>query len=64
MLLSTDGLLDQPAGLERLEVHLKSLALPRDYDVTLHEAVVQLVTKALGKHPQFDDITLVTVRRR
>jgi hypothetical protein len=25
MLLSSDGLLDQPAGLERLEVHLKSL---------------------------------------
>jgi hypothetical protein len=64
VLLASDGLLDQPAGPQRLEAVLKTLALPHHDASTLHEAVVRLLQETLRDHPQHDDITVVTVRRR
>jgi hypothetical protein len=64
VLLSSDGLLDQPSGEQKLEAVLKPPVLPIDYSGNLHEAVVRLVEEALGKHSQHDDITVLSVRRR
>jgi hypothetical protein len=64
VLLASDGLLDQPAGSGRLEAALKPPVLSPDGSATLHETVVRLLREALREHPQFDDVTAVTVRRR
>jgi hypothetical protein len=67
LMLATDGLFDQPCGAEeRLGRLLSSRCQDqlRSEPRALHEAVVAVLGKVLGQHPQHDDITVVTLRRR
>jgi hypothetical protein len=64
VLLASDGLLDQPAGSQRLGAVLKPPALPCHCACTLHEAVLGLLQQTWRDYPQRDDVTVLTVQRR
>jgi hypothetical protein len=64
-LLATDGLFDQPCGVEeRLHASLPRCMKDRlSSGSDLHDAVTEVLREALCDFPQHDDITVITLRR-
>jgi hypothetical protein len=66
LLLATDGLFDQPCGgSDRLKARLAEWAGERlAAGLGLHDAVIEILSRALKAARQHDDITVVTLCRR
>ena len=63
LVLATDGVFEQPDGARLLRDTIRD-RVNSSGNHSVHQAVLEVVETMLLQHPQRDDLTIVTLRRR